>query len=210
MGVIRKLASSIGRNDEEPNIDLAREIAAEGDANAVRELVGHLFGSNRAIQSDCIKVLYEIGAIDPALISGELQTFASLLDHKNNRLVWGAINAIEAIALTSPDDVYELLPAILEAAEDSGSVIARDRAFGILVRLSSTHAYAEHAFPLLLDQLKRCPTNQLPMYAENALPLVHAGNKQIYRETLLDRLIGIEQDSKRQRVERAIRKAETR
>ncbi|MFC5529338.1 hypothetical protein [Cohnella yongneupensis] len=206
MSVIGKLASSVGRKDEEPNVALAQAIADEGDSDAVQELVDHLRSKNKDIRSDCIKVLYEIGAIEPKLISGHLSAFALLLDDKNNRLVWGAMTAIDAIALTLPDDVYVLLPDIMAAA-DRGSIIAKDHAVAILIKLCSFDAYVERAFELLLGQLNVCPTNQLPTYAENALPLIHAGNKDAFSEALLGRLIEIEKDSKRKRVEKVIHKA---
>jgi len=204
--IIQRLASSLGRKDEEPNIDLAREIAESGDSEAVRELVDLLRTSNKDIRSDSIKALYEIGAIDPSLISEHAEAFVALLGDKNNRLVWGAMTALDAIAASVPELIGRNLPAILEAA-DRGSVIAKDHAVGILIKLSAIEDYAGETFPLLLMQLRSCPTNQLPMYAENALHLIDATNKEAFTETLLDRLIEIEKDSKRKRVEKVIAKA---
>lgn len=209
MPVIQKLASSLGRKDEEPNVVLAREITEDGDAEAVQELVELLRSKNKNVQSDSIKVLYEIGGIEPSLISEYVDEFVVLLGDKNNRLVWGAMTALDAIASLAPEPIYRKLPLIMAAAE-RGSVIAKDHAVGILIKLCTMEAYAEDAFPVLLELLRTCPTNQLPMYAENALPLIHARNKEAFNETLLDRLIEIEKDSKRKRVEKVIHKAERR
>ncbi len=44
-----------------PNQELVRELAARPQPDAVRELVANLRHPRRAIQSDCIKTLYEIG-----------------------------------------------------------------------------------------------------------------------------------------------------
>ena len=67
MSVLNKLASAVGRGDEAPNIALANEIAAQQDHAAVRELVEHLDDNDKAISSDCIKVLYEVGGLQPDL-----------------------------------------------------------------------------------------------------------------------------------------------
>jgi hypothetical protein len=40
------------------------------------------------------------------------------------------------------------------------------------MKLEAQKKYQGKAFPLLLEQMTTCPTNQLPMYAENALPII--------------------------------------
>src|SRR5262245_32430609 len=102
MSVLQKLASALGRRDETPNQELAKSIAASKDAGAVAELVEHLADKNKDIQSDCIKVLYETGERNPALIAPHIEVFAKLLDSKNNRLAWGAMTALDAIADADP------------------------------------------------------------------------------------------------------------
>ncbi|MBL7781998.1 MAG: hypothetical protein JNM22_12325 [Saprospiraceae bacterium] len=53
--ILGRLATSLGVRDENPNIELAKSIAASMDTEAVGILVGHLKGKSSAIQSDCIK-----------------------------------------------------------------------------------------------------------------------------------------------------------
>jgi hypothetical protein len=91
-------------------------------------------------------------------------------------------------------------------ASDQGSVIAKDHAVGILIKLSSAGAYADKSFNLLIQQLKVCPTNQLPMYAEQALPIVDKKRRAVFVSALSSRLKSIEKESKRKRVEKIIRK----
>lgn len=206
MSVIEKLASSLGRRDEMPNQELAKHIVAENDDNAIRELVEHLNNKSRNIQSDCIKVLYEIGDINPALIAGYAKNFIALLDdHKNNRLQWGAMTAINAITLQNPKLVYEAISKIVAAA-DKGSVITKDNGVGILIQLCSIKAYAGDAFVLLNAQLLGSPVNQLPMYAEKAMPIINESNKAVFIKTLTARLGDIDKETKRKRVEKVIAK----
>ena len=205
MTIIDKLASSLKRRDELPNQQLAMQIVDRNDKGAVEELVRNLTNKDRDIQSDCIKVLYEVGERNPALIARYAREFSSLLDSENNRLVWGAMTALDQIALANPKTIYGMLSKIVGSGE-KGSVITRDHAVGILVKLASLAEYSEKVTPLLLEQLKRAPTNQLPMYSENLMPMVTDENRAALVKTLTSRLDDIEKASKRERVERVIAK----
>jgi hypothetical protein len=205
MSIIDKLATSLNRRDELPNQELARQIAAEQDKPAVKELVDNLSNKNRNIQNDCIKVLYEIAAIDPSLIAPYAKVFISLLEHKNNRLQWGAMTAISGIATENPKAVYAALPEIIMAAE-RGTVITKDATVNILIRLCAVERYADDAFLLLNEQVLNSAVNQLPMYAERAMPIINDKNKKIFINTLTSRLADLDQESKRKRVEKVIQR----
>ena len=205
MTILHKLASSLKRRDEVPNQLLAEEIVRTNNRSAVEELVENVGNKNRDIQSDCIKVLYEIGERKPVLIVGFAEEFASLLESPNPRLIWGAMTALDTIAGEDRGRVFDLLPKILAGAE-SGSVIARDHAVGILVKLGSTERYAPSCFPLLLEQLKTCPNNQLPMYVEMSAKIVNDCNKETFNRIVEARGRSLEKESQRKRVARILKK----
>jgi hypothetical protein len=205
MGVIDKLATALGRRDEVPNQELAREIVRKEDKGAIKELAENLSHKKKDIQNDCIKVLYEIGAERPMLIAPYLKDFVALLTSKNNRLQWGAMTALGCIVKEQPAEIFAALGKILAAA-DQGSVITRDHCVNILISLTAEKKYRDKTFPLLVEQLMSCPTNQLPMYAENALPVIDANLKDKFIKTLSGRLGEIEKESKRKRVEKVIKK----
>lgn len=207
INVLERLASALGRKDQVPNQELAEELATIQDKAGIKTLVENL-GAKKAIANDCIKVLYEVGERNPDLISGYVDEFVALLTHKNNRLQWGAMTALYWAAQAKPDKVYAQIVTILSAAEH-GSVITRDYAVNILIHLASLPKYAQDAFSLLVEQLVNCPVNQLPMYAERALPVVTTQNEKRFIETLEKRLIEVEKDSKRKRLEKVIKKANT-
>jgi len=205
MNVIENLSSSLNRTDQEPNQQLARQIILTEDQEAITELIKNLSNPNKTIQSDCIKVLYEIGEQKPDLISEHLEVFTALLQSKNNRLVWGALSALDKISNLYPDKIYRDLPEILDAA-DKGSVISKDHAVNILIKLAGNKKYHDEAFILLLGQLSACPLNQLPMYAENAMVVVSEEYKTGFLQILQSRLTEFEKESKRKRVEKVIEK----
>jgi hypothetical protein len=59
---------------------------------------------------------------------------------------------------------------------------------------------------LLTEQSQNYPTNQLPMYAENAIPVITEKNKLLSIKTLTSRQGDLEKESKRKRVEKVIRR----
>jgi len=205
MSIIPKLATSLNRRDEVPNQELAKQIAAANDRQAVQELVDNLLNKNRGIQNDCIKVLYEIGERKPVLISPYAKDFIALLSNKNNRLQWGAMIALYTITSEAPKIIYAAIPEIM-AACDTGSVITRDNAVNILIGLCAVKQYAANAFPLLLELIQNSPVNQVPMYAERSIPAINDKNKAAFIQVLSLRLADIEKETGRKRVEKLIRK----
>jgi len=171
----------------------------------VKELVENLAHKDKNIQSDCIKVLYEIGEREPTLIAPYYREFGKLLNSRNNRLVWGAMTALDSIAAQEPKKVYGLLPKVLSVA-DRGSVITRDHAIGILVKLGTLRQYADECSSLLLEQLLACPGNQFPMYAEMSLALVNDRNKTALQKVMTRRLDGLEKESQQKRVAKVLKR----
>ncbi|MGG0176831.1 hypothetical protein [Gottfriedia acidiceleris] len=206
MTVIEKLASSIGRRDEEPNIELAIKVVDHNDENAVKELIENLSNKSKSIQNDCIKVLYEIGERKPSLLTEYIDQLFLLLDSKNNRLQWGAMTAINSITNVAPEKIFSKIEKIIEVG-DKGSVITKDQVVNILIKLCSSKVYEKQAFKLLIEQLVKSPTNQLPMYAERSMPIINGENKKLFVEILTSRLDDIEKETKRKRVEKVILKA---
>jgi len=199
MSVLDRLATSLNRRDEVPNQELAQHIVHADDANAVKELIVNLGHKDKNIQSDCIKVLYEIGERRPELVSKYYKEFGKLLESKNNRLVWGAMIALDMIATKEPKGVYSLLAGILATA-DEGSVITKDHAVGILIKLASLKQYADDCEPLLLEQLARSPNNQFPMYAERSFSVINQKNKKRFQKVMNERIDGLEKESQKRRV----------
>ncbi|MDF2437305.1 MAG: hypothetical protein K0Q95_1681 [Bacteroidota bacterium] len=205
MNVLSQLASALGRRDEVPNQELAADLVKRDDERSVKELIDNLQNKNKDIRSDCIKVLYEIAEQKPSLISGYAKEFLALLSDRNNRLQWGAMTALDHISAENPKFIYENLPVILDVA-DKGSVITKDHAVSILIKLCGNKEYADDAFPLLIEQLITAPANQLPKYAEDASHLARPENSSLFVKALSGRLKDMEKDTKRKRVEKVISK----
>jgi hypothetical protein len=200
--ILSRLASALDRNDERPNVELAEELAKSGDAGAIADLAGALTTGSVAVQNDAIKVLYEIGALQPALVAPHAGAFLKLLGSKNNRNVWGALQAVESITSEAPAEVAKHIPAVLAAA-DKGSVIAKDKAVGILARLA---AKGHDTQGLLLGRLEDAAPNQFPMYAEIAAPVMGGAHKARFKAIVEKRLPEVDGAAKIARLEKLLRK----
>jgi len=177
MSVLDKLTHSLGRRDEVPNQELARELAAKQDKKGIRKIAENLWNKDKNIQADCIKVLYEVGYIEPKLIADYAEDFVKLLKSRNNRLVWGGMTALAEVAKVNPDAVFRNLDAIKKAKE-TGSVITVDNAISTLAHTAAgSKKYNEVIFPYLLKHLSGCRPKEVPQHSERTLPAVNTSNK---------------------------------
>lgn len=205
MSIIGKLATSLGRKDENPNIDLAKQIAAANNKKAVKELVENLTNKKKDIQHDCIKTIYEIGYVKPKLISDYADEYIEQLKSKSNRIRWGAMTALSSIVKEKPKELYKALPTLIAIA-NKGSVITKDHYVNILVGLCSDKTYYSKTFPLLLEQLLKSATNQLPKYAEQSATIVAEKDRATLIKTLNARVNDVETPTKKARLEKVIKK----
>jgi hypothetical protein len=209
MSVLNRLASSIGRRDEVPNQELARDLAVKKDKAGIREIAENLWNKDSSIQADCLKVLYETGYIEPALIAPYAEDFVKLLKSRNNRLVWGGMIALGVVAKPSADVLYRHLDEI-KRAMDSGSIITKDNGVKTLADVASAKAeYNKVIFPYLLEHLKTCRPKDVPQHSEKTLPAVNAGNKREFIKVLEKRMEDLS-GAGLTRVKKAIKEAQTR
>ena len=184
MSVIAKLAHSLGRRDEVPNQELARDLAAKKDKKGIHEVAENLWNKDKNIQADCIKVLYEVGYIEPKLIVDYTEDFVKCLRNKNNRLAWGGMTALAEVAKANPDVVFKHLDAIKKAKE-TGSVITVDNAISTLAYTAAGNKqYNEVIFPYLLKHLSFCRPKEVPLHSEKATPAINASNKADFIKVL--------------------------
>lgn len=188
MSVLDQLASSLGRRDEVPNQELARRLAAAKDKKGIRELAENLWNKDKNIQSDCIKALYEIGAIEPKLIADYADDFVKCLRSRNNRLVWGGMTALAEVAKANPDAVFRRLDDIKKAKE-LGSVITVDNAVSTLAyAAAANNKYNNEIFPYLLKHLSTCRPKEVPQHSEKTMPAVNRSNKVDFIKVLEKRM----------------------
>jgi len=207
MSVLQRIAHFQNRRDEVPNQDLACDLVAKKDRRGIKEIAENLWNKDKNIQADCIKVLYEVGYIDPALAAEYAEDFVKLLKSKNNRLVWGGMIALGTVAESKADVVFAHLEEIKKAMNE-GSVITVDNGVLALARAASkSDKYRQVIFPLILSHLKTCRPKDIPQHSEKALPAVNASNKKEFVALLQKRMDDLS-GSGLARVKKVVKQAE--
>jgi len=191
MSVINRIAHFQNRRDEVPNQELARDLAAHKDTAGIREIAENLWHKDKNVRADCIKVLYEIGYIDPALIADYVEDFIRLLKSSNNRLVWGGMIALGTVAGLKADVIFSHL-AEIQKTMNEGSVITMDNGVQTLALAASRdERYNQAIFPYLLDHLKTCRPKDVAQHSEKTLPAVNGTNKPRFIAVLEKRTIDL-------------------
>ena len=207
MSVLNKIAFFQNRRDEIPNQALARELATAKDAGGIAEIAENLWHKEPNVQSDCLKVLYEIGYLDPSLIAAYAEDFLRLLKSKNNRLVWGSMIALSTIAELQAEKIFPHLETIQKTME-KGSVITVDAGVMVLAGLAAGNDERSRVIiPHLLKHLESCRLKEVPQHAEKTLPAINAENKDAFIAILKKRLEAMTA-AQASRVRRVIRQAE--
>ena len=184
MSALSKIAFFQNRRDEVPNQQLAKELAQTENKEGIKEIAQNLHHKNQNVQSDCLKVLYEIGYLKPDLIADYTPDFLGLLHSKNNRMVWGAMIALATVADKKPTEIYAKLNDVT-AAMDKGTLITVVWGTKTLAKVAAADkTYKQKIFPLLTTQLKKCIPRDVPMHAESILPAIDAQNKQEFLNIL--------------------------
>ena len=209
MSVLHKIAYFQNRRDAVPNQELAQELAEAKDKEGIHVIAVNLWNENRGIQSDCIKVLYEIGYLDPELIADYADDFLKLLKSKNNRLVWGGMIALSTIAEIQAAKLFANYETIRQTMK-KGSVITVDAGVLTLAKIASQDSiFSKQIFPYLLEHLATCRPKDVPQHAEKALTAVDAENKKAFISVIENRM-GDMKSSQLRRLKKVIREAEKR
>ncbi len=209
MSVLNRIAYYQERRDEVPNQELARDLAGKKDRKGIREIAENLWNENQNVQSDCLKVLYEVGFLDPELVAEYAREFLKLLKSKNNRLVWGSMIALSTIAEIAAGELYRHRVEIQEAVA-GGSVITQDNGVKILAVVASKNdRYRKQVFPFLLNHLETCRPKDVPQRAESSVVAVDAKNWDEFVRVLDTRMPDLT-SSQAARVRRVLKEAERR
>ncbi len=178
MSALNKIAFFQNRRGEIPNQELARALAISKDRRGIQEIAENLWNKNRSIRSDCLKVLYEIGYIDPGLIADYVDDFLKLLRDKENRMVWGAMIALASVADRRPKEIWQSIEDVVRVTK-RGTVITLVWGVRTMARVAAaTPRYRKVLFPILIGHVRTCIPRDVPTHAESMLCAVTKSNSK--------------------------------
>jgi hypothetical protein len=188
MSVLARTAWGVGRRDEVPNQDLARELAAAEDREGIAEVAGALGSKNAVLRSDCIKVLYETGYLAPQLIVPYLDSFLRLLGDRENRMVWGGMIALGTIAPLCAEQLFAVREQIVPFLA-KGTVITIDNAVKVLSVVAADRPdYGDQLWPVLERHLATCRAQDVARHAEVVHAAITLARRDDYVGLLLRRM----------------------
>ena len=177
------------RRDRTPNLDLARDLAARDDTAGIREIAENMWNDNKNIHADCMNVMYELGRVDPNLITLYAGDFIKFLKSKHQNMIQGAVSALSEIAKVKPDFIFKHLDEIKKVKETSSDTITVNKSISALAYTAAANEnYGETIFPYLLQHLLSCHHKEVPEHAERILPAVNKNNNAEFIKTLEKRL----------------------
>ena len=172
MKTIERIAYFQNVQNDNPNVELAKELASTGDKEAIKEIAEGLYHKNKRVQSNCLKVLYEIAYREPVLVTKYSNDFLSLLDSKNNRMVWGSMIALDAMGEINPLPILLNIEKIMTAI-DKGSVITKLRGLSAMAKaLYVDKTYNQKYFKYLLNHAMTCRPSEVAPILESIFPTI--------------------------------------
>ena len=203
--MIEKVAFFLKRKNDQPNIELAQELAKSGDKRGIAEIAAGLRHENAQVAGDCVKVLYELAELKPELVASHVVEILALLKSRNNRLVWGGMIALAAIAPFKPAEIFAAIDLILKVYE-KGSTITVDNAVSVFAKLAAADSnYAKKLLPVIFHHLETCRPSSLPQHAERAAVCLTKKNPVKFISLLENRKKYLT-DAQRKRIEKLIMK----
>ena len=198
------LSSASGRKDENPNIQLAENISREADPLMVDALFEMLEYGKSKTKNDVIKVIYELGERNPGLIENYTPILLEKLNDKHTRLVWGSMTALNTVAHLQLDLLLKNINLLKSVMDHSGSVIARDHGFNILVKLMTK--FPQKVWPYVVEVLSNAPINQFATYAEKSANSLPQKEIPIFLEIIRLRYNEMNTEAKQKRLMKLINK----
>jgi len=136
-----------------------------------------------------MNVMYEIGRVDPNLITPYAVDFIKFLKSKHHNMVQGAITALAEIAKVKPDFVFSHLDEIKKVKETSSDTITVNKSISTLAYTAAADEdYSKAIFPYLLQHILSCHHKEVSEHAERMLPAVNENNNFEFIKTLKKRL----------------------
>ncbi len=203
--IVEQLATSRGRRDEAPNIELADRIVQNRDKRAIVQLVDLATSGAPPIRYDAIKALFETARHAPDLVLPHLPALLALLDDPLNRILWATLQILDVLTPLAPEKIMAELDRILDAA-DRSSVVAKDKLMSILTRLNADPRFAELVTPTILLRLAHAAPNQFPTYAENAAMTIGTSHRAELARIIKTRMTAIASPTRRKRLEKVLKK----
>lgn len=209
--LLARLAVSMQRSDEMPNLELAADLVINEDHEAIKLLIGVLERHDLEHAPDAARVLCEVGTREPDLLLQHVDKLLALCDESQREVLPYTMFAISPVAHRHAETLWEMRDLFWSALADLTQPTDMAQAGAVRLLSALCAAGADYARTLaggLVDLLGKCMPKDVAFFAESVLPAL--GTAHSHRaKPVLDRRMKELTPAEVARLRRAVRAAQT-
>ncbi|MDP2342169.1 MAG: hypothetical protein Q8O67_14525 [Deltaproteobacteria bacterium] len=171
--LLARLAVSVGRYDEMPNLELAADIVFADDTDAVSALIAIIERHDDLHAPDAARVVCEVGTRAPDLLLAHTERLVEMIDVSQREMLPYTMLALSPVASRHADQLWasrdlfwQFLANLAQPAD-----LAQGGAVKLLAALCAAGPdYARTLAGGLVDLLGKCMPKDVAFFAESVLP----------------------------------------
>lgn len=171
--VLSRLAVSVGRSDEMPNLELAADIVFADDTDAVSLLVAVIERHDDVHAPDAARVIAEVGTRAPDLLLAHADRLVDLIDPARGEMLAFTMLALSPVAPRYAETLWPARDLFWAALSDLSqpAELAQGGAVRLLSAMCAANPdYARTLAGGLVDLLGKCMPKDVAFFAESVLP----------------------------------------
>jgi hypothetical protein len=189
--LLARLATSVGRSDEMPNLELAADIVFADDADAVSILIAVIERHDDLHAPDAARVVAEVGTRAPDLVLGHAERLIELIDQSRREMLPYTMLALSPVASKHAEALWSSRDLFWQALADLTQPADLAQAGAVRLLASLCAAGPDYARTLaggLVDLLGKCMPRDVAFFAESVLPALGAAHSHRAKPVLDRRL----------------------
>ena len=209
--LLARLAVSMQRTDDMPNLELAADLVLNEDEQAVAVLIGVIERHDIEHAPDAARVLAEVGTRAPALLLKHAERLLSLCDETQKDVLPYTMFAFSPVAHRHAEALWDMRDLFWSALVDLTQPADMAQAGAVRLLSALCAAGPDYARTLaggLVDLLGKCMPKDVAFFAESVLPALGAAHSH-RAKPVLDRRMKELTPAEVARLRRAVRAAQT-
>lgn len=189
--LLARLAISVGRSDEMPNLELAADIVFADDADAVSILIAVIERHDDVHAPDAARVVAEVGTRAPELVLGHAERLIEMIDPARREMLPFTMLALSPVASKHAEALWPSRDLFWQALADLTQPAELPQAGAVRLLASLCAAGPDYARTLaggLVDLLGKCMPRDVAFFAESVLPALGAAHSHRAKPVLDRRL----------------------
>jgi hypothetical protein len=189
--LLARLAVSVGRSDEMPNLELAADMVFADDTDAVSALVAVIERHDDVHAPDAARVIAEVGTRAPDLLLAHADRLVEMIDASQRDMLPFTMLALSPVANRHAEALWGSRDLFWQALADLTQPADLAQAGAVKLLASLCAAGPDYARTLaggLVDLLGKCMPKDVAFFAESVLPALGAAHSHRAKPVLDRRL----------------------